>query len=77
MDLRGLAAKVYETKELKKAGLKTMARIVLGKEMEKPKWVTRSRWDNRRLTADQVQYACIDAFVSSEIGRVLNASVFG
>lgn len=77
VDLRRLAAKVYETKELKNAGLKTMARIVLGKEMEKPKWVTRSRWDNRRLTADQVEYACIDAFVSSEIGRVLNASVFG
>ncbi|KAH6779556.1 hypothetical protein C2S52_010793 [Perilla frutescens var. hirtella] len=76
VDLGRLAADAYNMKELKNAGLKTMARIVLGKEMEKPKSVTRSRWDNRRLTADQVQYACIDAFVSSEIGRVLSASVF-
>lgn len=68
---------VYKMKDLKNAGLKTLARTVLGKEMEKPKWVTRSSWDNRWLTPDQVQYACIDAYVSFEIGRVLNASAFG
>lgn len=62
-------------KELKNAGLKNMARFVLGKEMEKPKSVTRSRWDNRRLTPDQVHYACIDAYVSFEIGRVLTAAL--
>lgn len=72
-----LAADVYRTKELKYSGLKNMARIVLGKEMEKPKSVARSRWDDRRLTAHQMQYACIDAYVSSEICRVLNASAFG
>ncbi|KAG6427916.1 hypothetical protein SASPL_112163 [Salvia splendens] len=75
VDLGKLAAEVYKMKELKNAGLKNMARFVLGKEMEKPKSVTRSRWDNRRLTADQVHYACIDAYVSFEIGRVSSAAL--
>ncbi|KAG6430964.1 hypothetical protein SASPL_109038 [Salvia splendens] len=75
VDLGKLAAEVYKMKELKNAGLKNMARFVLGKEMEKPKSVTRSRWDDRRLTADQVHYACIDAYVSFEIGRVLTAAL--
>ncbi|KAL8489219.1 hypothetical protein ACS0TY_025212 [Phlomoides rotata] len=76
VDLRRLAVDGHKMEDLKYAGLKTMARIVLGKEIEKPKRVTRSRWDDRRLTADQVQYACIDAYVSFEIGRVLNAPAF-
>ncbi|KAI3444280.1 hypothetical protein Pfo_000945 [Paulownia fortunei] len=76
VDLRGLAADVYRMKDLKNAGLKTLARTVLGKEMEKPKSVTISSWDNRCLTPDQIQYACLDAFVSFEIGRILNASAF-
>ncbi|KAK4404712.1 hypothetical protein Sango_0839800 [Sesamum angolense] len=74
VDLRGLAADVCGMKELKKGGLRSLARTVLGKEMEKPKWVTMSSWDNRVLTPEQVQYACVDAFVSFEIGRILNAS---
>lgn len=32
-----------------RAGLKTLAWRVLGKEVEKPKRVTMSRWDNLRL----------------------------
>ncbi|KAL3637095.1 hypothetical protein CASFOL_019394 [Castilleja foliolosa] len=63
-------------KGLKNAGLKTLARTVLGREVEKPNAVTMSGWDNRWLTPDQVQYACVDAFVSFEIGRILNASAF-
>ncbi|PIN25008.1 DNA helicase [Handroanthus impetiginosus] len=77
VDLRGLAADAYKKKDLKKAGMKTLARIVLGKEMEKPKSVIMSSWDNRWLTQEQVQYACVDSFVSYEIGRKLNASAFG
>lgn len=74
VDLRDLAANAYGKRELANSGVKTLARIVLEKEVEKPKRVTMSRWDNRRLTPAQVRYACIDAFVCFEIGRILNAS---
>ncbi|XP_045797797.1 Werner Syndrome-like exonuclease [Trifolium pratense] len=53
------------------AGLKTLAANVLGKDIEKPRRITMSRWDNFKLTPQQVQYACIDAFASFEIGRIL------
>ncbi|KAG8372177.1 hypothetical protein BUALT_Bualt12G0039300 [Buddleja alternifolia] len=76
VDLRNLAADVYRRKDFKKAGLKSLARVVLGKDLEKPKSVTMSGWDNRWLSQEQVQYACIDAFVSFEIGRILNAYAF-
>lgn len=71
VDLRGLAAEGYGMKELETAGLKRLTRIVLGKEVEKPEAVTMSRWDDRGLTAEQVQYACVDAYLSSEIGTAL------
>ncbi|KAI3446547.1 hypothetical protein Pfo_029137 [Paulownia fortunei] len=74
VDLRNLAADEYGMRELKSAGLKGLSRVVLGKDVEKPKRVTMSRWDNQWLTPPQVQYACIDAFVCFEIGRILNAS---
>ncbi|KAL2228134.1 Werner Syndrome-like exonuclease [Sesamum indicum] len=74
VDLRSLAADEYGRRELKSAGLKQLASLVLEKEVEKPKRVTMSRWDNEWLTPPQVQYACIDAFVCFEIGRILNAS---
>lgn len=74
VDLRSLAADEYGRRELKSAGLKQLASVVLGKEVEKPKRVTMSRWDNQWLTPAQVQYACVDAFVCFEIGRILNAS---
>ena len=50
--------------------LKTL-REVMGVLINKPKSVTMSKWDARRLSVEQVQYACIDAFVSYEIGRLL------
>lgn len=34
-----------------------------------PREIQFSNWDNRRLTTDQVMYACHDAFMFSEIGR--------
>ncbi|PIN24420.1 DNA helicase [Handroanthus impetiginosus] len=76
VDLGKLAAAEYDQKELKNVGLKGLASFVLGKEMAKPKGVTVSRWDERWLTNEQVKYACVDAFVSFEIGRILNASDF-
>ncbi|XP_075491558.1 3'-5' exonuclease-like [Primulina tabacum] len=73
VDLRDLAADEFGNRDLKCKGLKDLASLVLGKEVDKPRWVTLSRWDNRRLTYDQVEYACVDAFVCFEMGRMLNA----
>ncbi|KAL1554727.1 exodeoxyribonuclease I [Salvia divinorum] len=74
VDLRELAAERYGRRDLKNYGVKSLAALVLEKEVEKPKSVTMSRWDNPWLTPTQVRYACVDAFVCFEIGRVLNAS---
>ncbi|XP_058210907.1 3'-5' exonuclease-like [Rhododendron vialii] len=74
LDLRVLAAEAYGARELRNAGLVVLARQVLGAEVVKPKRVTMSKWDNVYLYPNQVQYACIDAFVSFEIGRSLNAA---
>ncbi|KAJ0753334.1 putative DNA helicase [Helianthus annuus] len=70
-DLRDVAANVYGVREFKNAGIKVLAEQILGKQVDKPKSVTMSRWDSRYLTPAQVQYAAIDAFLSFEIGRVL------
>lgn len=55
----------------RKLGLKEMARVVMGVEIAKPKSVTMSRWDCGWLSYQQIQYACVDAFLSFEIGRRL------
>lgn len=74
VDLRRLAARAYNDNMLNNYGLKDLVTYVLGRSIEKPRWVTMSSWDNQWLNHDQVQYACLDAFVSFEIGRLLNAS---
>ncbi|KAK7256838.1 hypothetical protein RIF29_30367 [Crotalaria pallida] len=71
VDLRGVAADYYGERGLRQAGLKALSLRVLGLEVEKPRRVSMSRWDNVWLTAEQVQYACVDAFVSYEVGRRL------
>ncbi|KAI4356573.1 hypothetical protein L6164_000588 [Bauhinia variegata] len=73
VDLRKLAEEKLGARELRNSGLKTLAMRVLGKEIEKPKTVSRSRWDNLWLTPWQVQYAYIDAFISFEVARCLYA----
>ncbi|KAL1548782.1 Werner Syndrome-like exonuclease [Salvia divinorum] len=72
VDLRGLAAEAYGRQGLERASLKTLASVVMGKEVEKPDGVRMSRWDQPRLTAEQVKYACVDAYLSFEIGRLLD-----
>ncbi|KAK4838064.1 hypothetical protein QYF36_010672 [Acer negundo] len=76
IDLRTLAAEHVELlgmnmKELKQAGLKGLSERILGKKLEKPKNIQLSNWDDRKLSSDQVQHACLDAFVSFEIARTL------
>ncbi|XP_024160171.1 Werner Syndrome-like exonuclease isoform X2 [Rosa chinensis] len=73
VNLGALAATKLGRSELKNAGLKGLSKEVLRKELQKSRKVTMSRWDNEWLTCNQVQYACIDAFISSEIGRQLTA----
>ncbi|KAL6997686.1 exodeoxyribonuclease I [Sarracenia purpurea var. burkii] len=71
VDLGYLAAQEYGVGALRIAGLKELARLVLGKEIEKPMNITLRRWDNGRLYPAQVRCACIDAFLSFEIGRIV------
>ncbi|XP_074296925.1 3'-5' exonuclease-like [Silene latifolia] len=49
-------------------GLKELTRVLLGVEVQKPKSITMSRWDQEWLSYGQVQYACIDAYLSYESG---------
>uniref|UniRef100_A0A0E0JLZ8 3'-5' exonuclease domain-containing protein n=1 Tax=Oryza punctata TaxID=4537 RepID=A0A0E0JLZ8_ORYPU len=71
VDLRGAAAAVLGRPELASAGLKSLALTVMGVRMEKAKGITMSKWGEPTLTWEQVNYACIDAYVSCEIGRRL------
>lgn len=68
VDLAPLAADRFGSKELKRAGLQKLAMEVLGTHIEKPQAIRTGPWDNTNLTPDQVQYACVDAYVSFEIG---------
>ncbi|XP_050915994.1 uncharacterized protein LOC127131103 [Lathyrus oleraceus] len=71
VDLRTLAAIKRRDESLKFAGLKTLAFRVLGIEIEKSKKITLSDWSNFPLTVKQIEYACLDAFISFELGRIL------
>ncbi|KAG8372183.1 hypothetical protein BUALT_Bualt12G0039900 [Buddleja alternifolia] len=77
VDLRDLAAEAYERNDLENAGLRELARGVLGKNVETPRRLTMSRWDKRWLTAEQVKYGCVDAYVSFEIDFTLNYGMDG
>jgi len=70
VDLAPAAAEVLGRPELRRSGLQTLAREVMGVHVDKDKDVTRSEW-GRPLSTVQVRYACIDAFVSFEVGRLL------
>ncbi|KAJ6408438.1 hypothetical protein OIU84_011701 [Salix udensis] len=74
VDLRVLAAEKLGAVQWKNSGIKALVKEILGKQIEKPKRVTMSRWDNEWLTGDQVQYACLDAFLCYKIGESLYAA---
>ncbi|KAG2590588.1 Werner Syndrome-like exonuclease [Panicum virgatum] len=71
VELRQVAAEALGRPKLRDAGLKALTREVTGAHIDKPKRLTMSKWDELRLTVEQVRYACIDAFVCYEIGRLL------
>lgn len=72
-DLRSLAAEELNVPELYWAGLDTLGLCTLGFEVSTPRYITTSRWDNRSLTEEQVEYAAVDAFVSCGVGRTLTS----
>lgn len=72
VDLRGWAAEELENQNLESAGLVGLANEVAGIEIYKPKSVTLSAWDERWLSPDQICYACLDAYLSFEVGRLLS-----
>ncbi|TVT96961.1 hypothetical protein EJB05_17571, partial [Eragrostis curvula] len=71
VELKNVAAEVLQQPDLKKAGLKALTLEVMGVNIDKPKRVTMSKWDAPSLSPEQVDYACIDAYTSYEIGRLL------
>ncbi|CAO2165811.1 unnamed protein product [Urochloa humidicola] len=71
VDLRGYAEEYMDRPDLRQAGLRAIVAAVLGVELAKPHNVTMSRWDARTLSDEQIIYACVDAFVSSEVARKL------
>ncbi|XP_049389368.1 Werner Syndrome-like exonuclease [Solanum stenotomum] len=73
VDLREWAAEELNKKKLLNKGLKYLGKKIAGIEIEKPKSVTTSAWDQRWLSRKQICYACLDAYISFEVGRVLSA----
>jgi len=71
VDLAEVAAEETGRRDLRNAGLKAIASAVMGVDLDKPEEVRLGRWDDYYLTTQQIKYACIDAFVSFEIGRML------
>nr|XP_043616111.1 Werner Syndrome-like exonuclease [Erigeron canadensis] len=70
-DLTTLAVQVYNDRDLYGSGLTKLANWVCGMDIHKPKTITTSHWDKEWLSLAQVKYACVDAFLSFEIGRKL------
>ncbi|XP_042497643.1 Werner Syndrome-like exonuclease, partial [Macadamia integrifolia] len=59
-------------------GLKVPAKEVVALSMEKPEALTwQSNWEDRELSQEQIEYACIDAYASYRIGeKMLMANGF-
>ncbi|XP_015773656.1 PREDICTED: zinc finger protein 28-like isoform X1 [Acropora digitifera] len=72
VDTQNLAKEVGML-ESQKLGLKALAKYLLGIELEKPKLVTRSNWENFPLTVKQIHYAALDAWIGLKIYRSMKA----
>ncbi|BAT99104.1 hypothetical protein LR48_Vigan06g118600 [Vigna angularis] len=69
-DLVMLAKKRWPEK-ISSGSLKYLAKELVGLEMEKSKAVVTSDWKAKELTEVQVKYACIDAYASFKIGKMV------
>ncbi|TKY73574.1 hypothetical protein E2542_SST02328 [Spatholobus suberectus] len=56
---------------ISRGGLKYLAKELVGLDMEKSKDVCTSEWKSKKLTLAQIQYACIDAYASFKIGKMI------
>ncbi|KAL5699181.1 hypothetical protein ACHQM5_030120 [Ranunculus cassubicifolius] len=65
------AAKARYPYRFSRPGLKDLALELVGLRMLKPKHVCMSNWENRVLSPEQIEYACIDAYCSYKIGYKL------
>ncbi|KAL5229273.1 hypothetical protein ABZP36_017538 [Zizania latifolia] len=74
VDLEGICKRHLGLLGGRSLGLKGFAREMLGLAMEKPRRVTMSNWEKRVLDAAQIDYACIDAYVSYELGQKVLAN---
>ncbi|KAG9129462.1 hypothetical protein Leryth_013048 [Lithospermum erythrorhizon] len=72
IDLNQLAFRKYNNHKFLRMGLKRLAKVILGKDMAKPRDITLSKWDAEVLNFEQIEYGAIDAFVSSQLARALN-----
>lgn len=72
-DLCERAAFELADTELGNAGLKKLAKVILGKDVGNKELmkVEMSDWENNPLSNEQVLYACLDAHLSFAIGREL------
>jgi ribonuclease D len=61
-------------------GLKTLTRIVVGRNLEKPRRITISNWSKNPLTKEQIAYSARDAYAGAAIAEELgkrDPSTFG
>ncbi|EXC30705.1 Werner Syndrome-like exonuclease [Morus notabilis] len=75
-DIGHIAAEQYGHDGLKNAGMRRLAMLILNLVIDKPMEVTLSAWDSLNLSFPQIRYAAADAFVSFEMGRVLQAWLY-
>ncbi|KAJ9178165.1 hypothetical protein P3X46_010074 [Hevea brasiliensis] len=66
------AANKYHNTDYRRMGLKALVLDLLQKVIPKPKEITMSEWNAKELTIEQIEYACLDAFVSLELGIFLS-----
>ncbi|KAI3917933.1 hypothetical protein MKW98_000167 [Papaver atlanticum] len=58
----------YRESGFYKAGLKNLAKDVLSLDLPKERKIQTSNWNVSFLTEQQIEYACLDAFVSFKLG---------
>lgn len=56
-----------------RTGLANLAKTILRYSLTKDKWVTRSNWDARFLSCNQLRYAAMDAVVTAALYRALRS----
>ncbi|MCL7051791.1 hypothetical protein MKW94_030196 [Papaver nudicaule] len=61
----------YRESRFFNCGLKNLAKVVLNLELPKQKGIQLSNWEDRSLSDQQIEYACLDAFVSFKLAMDL------